>query len=80
MKDIMNLFAACLIFLLMIVGTWVVVTLPYYLIWNLLLVSILALSVLNFLECMALSFLINMMYATYVMAYDSKKVSDKEDI
>ena len=29
---------------------------------------------------MALSFLINMMYATYVMAYDSKKVSDKEDI
>jgi len=76
----MNLFVACLIFLLMIIGTWVVVTLPYYLIWNWLLAPIFAAGFLTFIECMALSFLVNIFYMTYVMAYDSKKVSDKEDI
>ena len=80
MKDLINLFGAILLIISMIVMCWLLVSLPYYLIWNWLLAPIMGFAAISFAESMVISFLVNVVYMCYVMIYDSEKVPDDKDI
>ena len=80
MKDLINLFGAILLVISMIVMCWLLVSLPYYLIWNWLLAPIAGFATITFAESMVMSFLVNVIYMCYAMTYDSEKVPDDKDI
>ena len=80
MKDLINLFGAILLIISMIVMCWLLVSLPYYLIWNWVLAPIMGIAAISFAESMVISFLVNVVYMCYVMIYDSEKVPDDKDI
>lgn len=80
MKDLINLCGAILLIISMIVLCWLLVSLPYYLIWNWLLAPVGGFTTISFAESMVLSFLVNLVYMCYAMIYDSEKVPDDKDI
>ena len=80
MKDLLNLFGAVLLMIAIVTSCWLLVTLPYYLIWNWVMVPLIGIYELNFFQCMVLSFLFNMGYMFWAMAYDSKQVPADRDI
>ena len=80
MKELLNLLGAVLLIITIIVSCWLLVTLPYYLIWNWAISPLLGLWELNYYQCMILAFLFNLGYMFYAAAYDSKKVPDDRDI
>lgn len=80
MKTLLELVGIILIILSLILMTWLVVTLPYWLFWNYILVPIFGIVYLNFAQCMILAFLINIGFMAYASIYSSEKVPDDRDI
>ena len=80
MKDLFNLLGAILLVMFMLVLCWLLITFPYYLIWNWAIVPLTGIVKINFAQAMIMSLLVNIAYMCYAMVYDSEEVPDDRDI